>query len=113
MRIIGKMVLVKLKKKNIGNSQLCDAIDKLLNDLETLNPQKKGLKEIRKDADSVHPEGFYFFDIDLYRTLLLIETEDEGEATIIWAGSHQEYIRTFKNNRATIEKWLRNRDFIE
>jgi hypothetical protein len=111
MRVIGRKVLVKLKKKNTGNRQLCDAIDKLINDLETFNPP--GFRAIRKDADSVHPEGFYFFDIDMHRALVLIETEDEGEATIIWAGSHQDYERTFRNNRATKEKWLRNRDYIE
>jgi hypothetical protein len=113
MRVIGKKVLVKLKKKNTGNRQLCEAIEKLINDLETFDPQKSGLKAIRKDADSVHPDGFYFFNIHLHRTMILIEIEDEGEATIIWAGSHQDYDRIFRNNRATIEKWLRNRDFIE
>ena len=113
MRVIGKKILVKLKKKNTGNLQLCEAIDKLIHDLETFDPQKSGLKAIRKDADLIHPDGFYFFDIHLHRSMILIEVEDEGEATIIWAGSHQDYDRTFRNNRATIEKWLRNRDFIE
>jgi hypothetical protein len=113
MRVVGRKVLVKIKKKNTGNNPLCDAIDKLINDLESFNPKNTGLKKIRKDADSVHSEGFYFFDIDLHRTLILIETENEGEATIIWASSHQEYERTFRNNKATIERWLRNRDYIE
>jgi len=119
MRVIGKKILVKLKKKNTGNLQLCEAIDKLILDLEAFDPQKSGLRAIRKDADLVHPDGFYFFDIHLHRSMILIEVEEEdededkGEATIIWAGNHQEYDRTFRNNRATIEKWLRNRDFIE
>ncbi len=113
MRVIGKKVLEKLKKKNAGNRTLCEAVDKLVKDLETFNPHRTELKAIRKDADSVHPDGFYFFDIYLHRAMILIEFEDDGEATIIWAGSHQEYTRTFRNNRTTIERWLRNRDFIE
>lgn len=46
-------------------------------------------------------------------TLILIELDDEGEATVVWADSHDEYERTFKNNKATIEKWLRNKGYIE
>jgi hypothetical protein len=71
------------------------------------------LKAIRKDADCIHADGFYFFDIHLNRTMILIEVEDEGEATVIWVGSHQEYERTFRNNKSTIEKWLRSKDYIE
>lgn len=112
MRIIGKKTILKLKKKNIGNRNLYDAIDELVNDLESFNPNRNKLIEIRKDADCVHSDGFYFFDINIHRLLILIEFDDEGEATIIWAGSHQEYIRIFKNNKSTIEKWLRDRNFI-
>jgi len=113
MRIIGKKTILKLKKKNIGNRNLYDAIDELVNDLESFNPNRTKLNEIRKDADCVHSDGFYFFDINIHRTLILIEFDDEGEATIIWAGTHQEYIRIFKNNKSTIEKWLRDKKFIE
>lgn len=42
----------------------------------------------------------------------MIELE-EGEATFVWAGTHQEYEKTFKNNKATIEKWLRNKNYID
>jgi hypothetical protein len=42
----------------------------------------------------------------------LIELDDEGEATIVWAGTHQEYEATFKNNKITIEKWLRQKGYI-
>lgn len=88
MRIIGKKAILKLKKKNIGNSKLCEVIDELITDLESFNPQEVDLKEIRKDADSVHPDGFYFFDLNIHRTLILIELDEEGEATIIWVGTH-------------------------
>jgi hypothetical protein len=112
MRIIGKKTLLKLKKKNIGNQPLCAEIDTLISDLERFNPQEESLNDIRSDADCVHNDGFYFFDIHVHRTLLLIELDDEGEATIVWAGTHQEYETTFKNNKLTIEKWLRKKGHI-
>ena len=30
----------------------------------------------------------------------------------MWAGTHKEYERTFKNNTNTIEKWLRERKLL-
>ncbi len=93
--------------------KLCDEIDQLINDLERFKSGEQNLKEIRNDADCVHSDGFYFFDINFHRTLVLIEFDEEGEATIIWAGTHQEYVSTFKNNKKTIEKWLRNNNYID
>ena len=58
-------------------------------------------------------DGFYFFNIIQHRTLILIEFDEEGDASIIWAGTHQEYEHTFKNNKNTIEKWLRNNNYID
>jgi|SRR5690554_4365453 len=113
MRILGRKVIVKLKKKNIGNKKLCNAIDKLIRDIENFNPKLQDLKAVRKDADCVHSDGFYFFDIHFHRTLIMIEFDQEGEATIVWAGSHQEYEETFKNNKKTIKKWLKNNGYIE
>lgn len=113
MRILGKKTILKLKKKNIGNKKLGSEIDKLITDLETFNPSEKSLNDIRSDADCVHSDGFYFFDINVHRTLIVIELDDEGEATIVWAGTHQEYEVTFKNNKLTIEKWLRKNGHIE
>ncbi|THF51923.1 type II toxin-antitoxin system HigB family toxin [Flavobacterium supellecticarium] len=113
MRIIGRKIILKLKWKNIGNKKLCNAIDQLLADLETFDFKVATITDIRKDADCVHSEGFYFFNIHIHRTLILIEMDDEGEATLVWAGSHQEYERTFKNNKATIAKWLRTKNYIE
>jgi len=113
MRIIGRKTILKYKKKNIGNSKLGIEIDKLIEDLETFNPKKFAIKNIRKDADCVHNQGFYFFDVDIHRTLILIELDDDGEATIIWIGTHQEYERTFSNNKNTIEKWLRTKNYID
>lgn len=113
MRIIGRKIILKLKWKNIGNKKLCNAIDQLLADLETFDFKVATITDIRKDADCVHSEGFYFFNIHIHRTLILIEMDDEGEATLVWAGSHQEYERTFKNNKAIIAKWLRTKNYIE
>jgi hypothetical protein len=35
-----------------------------------------------------------------------------GCTTVTWAGSHDEYELTFKNNKNTIEKWLRRNGYI-
>jgi len=113
MRIIGQKILFKIKKKNIGNSKLCEEIDLLISDLEKFKPGDSSLAELRKDADKVHADGFFFFDIQSHRTLILIEFDEDGEATIIWAGTHQEYETIFKNNKSTIEKWLRKNGYIE
>ena len=113
MRIIGKKIIIKIKKKNIGNKKLCNEIDQLMADLENFNPGEKSISEVRNDADCVHSDGFYFFDINIHRTLIMIEFDDNGEATIVWAGTHSEYEKTFKNNKSTIEKWLRKNNYIE
>jgi hypothetical protein len=112
MRITGRPILVKLQRKNIGNTKLCREINKLLIDLQRFNPSVDRLDQLRPDADQVHNEGFYFFNIEIHRTLVLIEFDNEGEATIIWAGTHQQYERTFRNNKSTIDKWLKNRGYI-
>ncbi len=113
MRILGKSKILKVKKKNIGNKKLCNAIDELIADLEGFEPNKQSLNKIRKDADCVHNDGFYFFNINIHRTLVLIELDENGEATIVWVGTHQEYETTFKNNKNTIEKWLRSNGYID
>jgi mRNA-degrading endonuclease HigB of HigAB toxin-antitoxin module len=112
MRIIGRKIIVKYKKKNNGNSKLIKAIDVLITEIENWNPQQKTIYELRKDADCVHTDGFYFFNVELHRSLILIEI-DENEVTIVWIGNHQEYERVFKNNKTTIEKWLRIKNYIE
>ncbi|MDN3671557.1 type II toxin-antitoxin system HigB family toxin [Flavobacterium branchiarum] len=113
MRILGKKIILKVKRKNIGNIKLCNAIDSLIDDLQEFNASEKSINDIRNDADCVHIDGFYFFDINIHRTLILIEFDDDGEATIVWAGTHQEYETIFKNNKSTIEKWLRKYGYIE
>jgi len=113
MRLTNKQILLKLKHKNKGNTLLCDAIDNLI---ATIESKKWGSKEEilkdRPDADQVHSDGFYFFDINVHRTLILIEFEADGEATIVWAGNHKEYDAVFKNNKTAIKKWLSKQGWI-
>ena len=54
----------------------------------------------------------FLCNINIHRTLILIEFEENGEATIVWAGSHDDYEMTFKNNRNVIKKWLRDINWI-
>ena len=65
----------------------------------------------RPDADKVHPNGFYFFDISVDRTMVLIELDDD-RASIVWCGTHDDYESTFRNNKATIRKWLKAKKWI-
>lgn len=112
MRLINKKILEKLKRKNKGNVSLILAVDKLIKDIsENEWKDQHELKESRPDADNIHSDGFYFFNIHIHRTMVLIEFSD-NEATVVWAGTHQEYELLFKNNKNTIKKWLRTNDWI-
>jgi mRNA-degrading endonuclease HigB of HigAB toxin-antitoxin module len=96
-----------------GNTLLIQAIDQLVDDLENKDcSNQQQLKNIRPDADLVHNDGFYIFNIQVHRVMILIEFEYDGEATIVWCGSHDEYETTFKNNKSTIKKWLNNQGLI-
>lgn len=112
MRLTNKKVLEKLKRKNKGNAPLIKAIDKLIEDVEEHNwKDQTELNRIRQDADHVHSEGFYFFNINIHRTMILMEFDD-NESTVVWAGTHREYETIFKHNRNTIKKWLKSNDWI-
>src|SRR5690606_8101297 len=112
MRLTNKKLLEKLKRKNKGNVPLTKAVDQLIKDItESKWKNQSELNLTRKDADNVHSDGFYLFNINIHRTMILIEFDDI-EATVVWAESHQEYETTFKNNRNTIKKWLRSNDWI-
>jgi mRNA interferase HigB len=113
MRLIGKSKLEKLKRKNKGNTKLCKEINRLIDDIQNNEwTNEKELKTSRPDADCVHNDGFYFFDINIHRTLILIEFDDDGEATIIWTGTHQKYDSVFKGNKDSIKKWLKSNEHI-
>jgi mRNA interferase HigB len=111
--LINKHILGKLIWKNRGNSKLRKAVKQLISDIENGNwesPQE--LTKYRADADCVYGGAFYFFNINIHRTLIMIEFDENGEATIVWAGSHDDYERNFKNNRNVIKKWLRDNNWI-
>lgn len=112
MELLEIRKLNKLKNKNRGNLKLIKAIDKLILDIENAKWKKQtDIIKMRPDADCVHSDGFYFFDLNIYRTMIFVVFEDD-EATVIWAGSHDEYDKTFKGNKKTIEKWLRIKKLI-
>ncbi len=113
MRIINKHILGKLIRKNRGNSKLENAVQQLISDIEESDWKNPiDLTKNRQDADCVYGGEFYFFNINIHRTLILIEFEENGEATIVWAGSHDDYEMTFKNNWNVIRKWLRDNNWI-
>ncbi len=113
MRIINKHILGKLIRKNRGNSKLVKAVQQLISDIEDNNWKNPlDITGSRTDADCVYGGEFYFFNINIHRTLIMIEFEENGEATIVWAGSHDDYELTFKNNRNVIKKWLRDNNWI-
>ena len=113
MEILRKDRLLRHKIKNKGNTKLTKAINFLMVDIEKANWRTKiEIIADRPDADCVHSEGFYFFNINIHRTMILIVFE-ENEATIIWTGSHDDYDLTFKGNKRTIENWLRKQGLIK
>lgn len=83
MELLRKDRLVKLKKKNRGNKKLILAIDKLILDIEKSYWKNSfDIKLTRPDADKIHSDGFYFFNLNIHRTMILI-VFDEKEAIII------------------------------
>ncbi|MCD4792659.1 MAG: type II toxin-antitoxin system HigB family toxin [Bacteroidales bacterium] len=113
MDLIRKDKLLKLKRKKQGNVKLSKAIDKLIYDIENSDWKNKlDVIETRTDADKVHSDNFFFFDINVHRTMILI-VFNEQEAEILWVGNHSEYDSTFKGNKKTIETWLRNQGKIK
>jgi len=108
LKLLRKDKLLKLKRKNHGNVKLSKAIDKLIDDIESsVWKDKFELIESRPEADRVHSENFFFLDINIHRTLALVEFNEQC-AGILWVGNHDEYDNNFKSNKKTIETWLRN-----
>lgn len=113
LKLIRKDKLLKLKKKNLGNSKLSKAIDKLISDIESAEWKSKiELIGTRPDADRVHSDDIFFLDINVHRTLALV-VFTEQYAEILWVGNHDEYDTIFKGNKKTIETWLRNQGKIK
>jgi len=112
MRLTQKSILLKVKQKNKGNIKLCKAIDELISIVEDKSWEtKEDILRDRPDADQVYSDGFYFFDINIHRTLILLELS-EAEATVVWAGTHHDYERIFKNSKTVIKKFLSDKGWI-
>jgi mRNA interferase HigB len=112
VRLTNKKALEKFKRKYKGSKFLTHAIDKLVHDIETNYWKSRSeLQASRSDEDCVHNDGFYFFNISAYRTMVLIEL-NEQEATVVWCGNHKAYEQTFRNNKETIKKWLSSHNWI-
>lgn len=43
---------------------------------------------------------------------MILVVFDDNEAIVIWSCSHDDYDKTFKGNKTTIEKWLRDKKLI-
>ena len=124
MELLRKSKLIRLKRKSLGNRALTKEIDALIKVIENSNwSNKQEVLQARPDADCVHSDGYYFFNMNVHRTMVLIEfaldlddeegDEENGGAEVIWVGSHDEYEKKFKNNKSTIEKWLRTQGRIQ
>lgn len=112
MKIAYLRIIEKYLRKNKGNKKLKADVENLILTIKNSKWEKpEDIKSSRPDADKVHSEGFYFFNISKSRTMILIELE-EGQASIVWCGNHKDYEVTFKNNKSTIKKWLQNRNWI-
>ncbi len=113
MKLLRKDKLLKLKRKNQGNLKLIKAIDKLIEDIESSDWKNKlELIESRPDADRVHSDDIFFFDINIHRTMTLVVFSEEY-TEVLWVGNHTEYDSTFRGNKKTIETWLRNHGKIK
>jgi mRNA interferase HigB len=112
MRLTGQHKLMKYKFKNQGNELLFREIANLIYSIcnnDWINESE--LVKSGRFLDKVHNDGFYFFDLLTHRVLILIEFISK-DATIIWIGNHQDYMRIFKNNKDTIKSWLKARNYI-
>ncbi len=113
VNLVNRSLFERFKRKNRGNVNLNKTIDKLIEDIHTNNwDSQLELKQTRPDADCVHSDGFYFFNLNVHRVMVLIEFDENKRSRVVWLGSHREYIHIFKNNRNTIKKWLAENGWI-
>jgi len=111
--LINQKKLTKLKKKNKSNKKLVLEINEFIKTIKATKWENvQEMQEERGDADHICENRFYFFDLNVHRTFCLVDFEDD-ELEVLWVGSHDEYKNTFKNNKNTIKKWLRAKNYIE
>jgi hypothetical protein len=88
MKLIGENKLLKMEVKNSVKLRLVHEIDKLIFDIEKNDWQNETeLRGARNDADFVHEDGCYFFNILGHSIMILIEFDVDGEAAVVWAGN--------------------------
>lgn len=110
--LLNENKLKKLIKKNKGDIKLRKEVEELICVIRNANWQNKNDIIIDcPDADCVHSAGFYFFDVADYRSMILIAFYND-EAEIVWADNHDKYLLLFKNNKSSIERWLRKNGLI-
>ena len=91
VKLLNQKLLKKHLDKNRGNKSLVKAIDKLIADFETnsINSVEE-LLHIRSDADKIHSNNFFFFNLKDHRTMILVVFE-EDESEVLWCGNHDKY----------------------
>ena len=136
MKLLGLDKLNKMAKKNRGNFILTKAIKSFITEIRNgVWTSQKDLEKSKVKFDCVHSNGFYIADIDKPNrsmvALTFIETteikkadnsdktdnekekikKDLGLVHVLWAGSHDQYLRKF-NNKDSITRWLRDKGKI-
>ena len=106
MELIDLKILNKHLSKNKGNLRLRRDVDKLKILLRDNNFNSyQELKKVRKDADNVHEEVAFFFNIHSHRILVQIDFE-HYKAIILWVRNHNRYDRFFSGGKRAIKKLL-------
>ncbi len=108
MEVIGRRTLDKYAK---NSTVLQQVINEFVGKVEKANWKNDAdLKATFPDADRVF-KNVYVFDLTgSDRTLTLVYFAN-GQVQIVWAGDHQAYERTLKNNKDTIRKFLKQKGY--
>jgi mRNA-degrading endonuclease HigB of HigAB toxin-antitoxin module len=107
MYVIGKKVVFKYTKKD---KNLLNEFNKCITAIEkSVWKNGQDVKNTFNDVDHIG-ENIYIFNIKSSRSLLLIYF-DENEIEIVWAGSHNNYEKLFKNNKSAILKYLKAKGY--
>jgi mRNA interferase HigB len=101
-------ILLKFAKKNMT---LLGAVNEFVNAVQgaTWN-NDQDVKATFPNADRIFNNVYVFNITGADRSLALVFFKD-GEVEIVWAGNHDEYDATLKNNKDTIRKFLRKKGY--
>jgi mRNA interferase HigB len=107
MEIVGRKIILKFTR---GDATLEKAFNDFLAAVTAANWQNDAdVKNTFHRADRILG-GFYVFDIGSNHNLSLV-LFNKGQFEIIWAGNHDDYEATFKNNKDTIKKFLKKKGY--